>query len=348
LRKALEQSSITYKFRSFKMKKQLLIAAVAATMTSVAMADISITGDAKYEYKSIEDANNSTTNTGNTEVNVSIKGTNGDTSVVVNTEFTDGSSTTAGAGVNVEDMYMATKIGDVSLKMGDFASGTSGILGEIDNGARATNKVSASMNVAGATVGYHTTPGSGVSDSVTISMPVAGYTVNVKEAPNSYTAYGISGDVSGFGIRLEQQASDTADSDVTFGNLTYSTNGIDLGYAWISADDSATTVTEDDSSIFAVEMGQASNGGQKTNAVGLKQFSAKTSVAGNTVTVKAGTLEHKGAVQDSDFTQVDVKRSLASGATLAATYTVADTANVATGTAMTDTATLELDLSVKF
>ncbi len=329
------------------MKKQLLIAAVAATMGTAAIADISITGNAKYEFKNIEDANNSTTNTGNTEVNVSIKGTSGDTSVVLNTEFTDGSSTTAGAGVNVEDMYMTTKIGDVTLKMGDFASGTSGLLGEIDNGARATNKVSASMNIAGASVGYHTTPGSGSGDSVTVSMPVAGYTLNLKESANSYTAYGISGDVSGLGFRVEQQSSDTADADVTFGNLTYSANGVDLGYAWISGDDSQTTVTEDDSSIFAVEM--ASTGGsQKTNAVGVKQISAKTSLAGNTVTFKAGTLEHKGAFQDSDFTQVDVKRSLASGATLAATYTVADTANVATGTAMTDSATLELDLSVKF
>jgi hypothetical protein len=46
----LEKSSITYNFRSFKMKKQLLIAAVAATMTTVSMADISITGGAKINY----------------------------------------------------------------------------------------------------------------------------------------------------------------------------------------------------------------------------------------------------------------------------------------------------------
>jgi hypothetical protein len=335
------------------MKKQLLIAAVAATMGTAAIADISITGNAKYEFKNIEDANNATTNTGHTEVNVSIKGTSGDTSVVLNTEWngqgavdSDPAGDTASGLLDVEDMYMTTKIGDVSLKMGDFASGTSGLLGEIDNGSRATNKVSASMKIAGASVGYHTTPGSGSGDSVTVSMPVAGYTLNLKESANSYTAYGISGDVSGLGFRLEQQASDTADADVTFGNLTYSSNGIDLGYAWISADDTSDTVKEDDSSIFAVEM--AASNSQKTNAVGVKQISAKTSLAGNTVTFKAGTLEHKGTVQDSDFTQIDVKRSLASGATLAATYTVADTENVAQGTAMTDSATLELDISVKF
>jgi hypothetical protein len=330
------------------MKKQLLIAAIAATMGTAVMADISIAGNAKYEYKSIEDANSATTNTGNTEVNVLLTGKHGDTTVVLNTEFTDGSSSSAGAGVNVEDMYMSTKIGDISIKAGDFASGTSGILGEIDNGARATNKVSLSTTLAGASVAYATTPGSGSSDSLTVSMPVAGFNLTVKEAPNSYTAFGVSGTVAGLGVRLEQQNSDTADSDVTFGNLSYSTSGFDLGYAWISADDSASTVTEDDSSIFAVEMGSASNAGQKTNAVGVKQFSAKTTLAGNTVTFKTGSLEHKGTVQDSDFTQFDVKRSLAAGTTLAVTYTTSDTANVAAGTTMTDSSTLEVDVSVKF
>jgi len=328
------------------MKKQLLIAAIAATMGTAVMADISIAGNAKYEYKSIEDANSATTNTGNTEVNVLLTGKHGDTTVVLNTEFTDGSSSTAGAGVNVEDMYMSTKIGDISIKVGDFASGTTGILGEIDNGSRATNKASISTTLAGASVAYATTPGSGSSDSLTVSMPVAGFNLTVKESPNSYTAFGVSGTVAGLGVRLEQQNSDTADSDVTFGSLSYSTSGFDLGYAWISADDSASTVTEDDSAIFAVEM--ASSNAQKTNAVGVKQFSAKTTLAGNTVTFKTGSLEHKGTVQDSDFTQFDVKRSLAAGTTLAVTYTTSDTANVAAGTTMTDSSTLEVDVSVKF
>jgi len=326
------------------MKKQLLIAAVAATMTSAAFADVSISGDAKYEYKNIEDVNNSTTNTGHTEVNLSVVGKMGDTKVVLNSEYNGAGA----ANFDVEDMYIQTKIGDVTVKAGDYATGTSAILGEIDNGARSTDKVSLSTSVGGAKIAYSTTPGAGSSDSVTVSTAVAGFDVAVKEASDSYTAFAISGDVAGFGVRLEQQNSDTANSDVTFGNVTKEVNGITLGYAWISADDSATTVTEDDSSIFAVEMGQASNAGQKTNVNGVAQISAKTSIAGNTVTVKAGTLEAKSGFQDADFTQVDVKRALASGATLALTYTNADTAAIATGTAQTDTSTFEADISVKF
>ena len=326
------------------MKKQLLIAAVAATMTSAAFADVSISGDAKYEYKNIEDVNNSTTNTGHTEVNLSVVGKMGDTKVVLNSEYNGAGA----ANFDVEDMYIQTKIGDVTVKAGDYATGTSAILGEIDNGARSTDKVSLSTSVGGAKIAYSTTPGAGSSDSVTVSTAVAGFDVAVKEASDSYTAFAISGDVAGFGVRLEQQNSDTANSDVTFGNVTKEVNGITLGYAWISADDSADTVTEDDSSIFAVEMGQAANAGQKNNVNGVSQISAKTSIAGNTVTVKAGTLEAKSGYQDADFTQVDVKRALASGATLALTYTNADTAAIATGTAQTDTSTFEADISVKF
>jgi len=326
------------------MKKQLLIAAVAATMTSAAFADVSISGDAKYEYKNIEDVNNSTTNTGHTEVNLSVVGKMGDTKVVLNSEYNGAGA----ANFDVEDMYIQTKIGDVTVKAGDYATGTSAILGEIDNGARSTDKVSLSTSVGGAKIAYSTTPGAGSSDSVTVSTAVAGFDVAVKEASDSYTAFAISGDVAGFGVRLEQQNSDTANSDVTFGNVTKEVNGITLGYAWISADDSADTVTEDDSSIFAVEMGQAANAGQKTNVNGVAQISAKTSIAGNTVTVKAGTLKAKSSYQDADFTQVDVKRALASGATLALTYTDADTAAIATGTAQTDTSTFEADISVKF
>ena len=66
------------------MKKQLLIAAVAATMTSAAMADISISGDAKFEYQNVEATGNTTnTNRTNTEVNLKLRGKSGDTSVVV-------------------------------------------------------------------------------------------------------------------------------------------------------------------------------------------------------------------------------------------------------------------------
>ncbi len=326
------------------MKKQLLIAAVAATMTSAAIADISITGDAKYEYKNIEGTTNASTNTGYTEVNLLVKGTSGDTTVVLNSEYIGTGG--ADASLDIEDMYIQTKIGDVTVKVGDYTTPTSAFLGEIDNGTASNDKVTLSTSIAGASIAFGSTPNDASGNTVTVSMPVAGYNLTVKESSDSYTAFGISGDVAGFGVRLEQQNNDIADKDVTFGNITKEVNGVTLGFAWIDADNGSTTVTEDDSSIFAVEM--AVNNIQDTDVNGVQQFSAATSVAGNAVTIKAGSVKGEAGYQDADFTQIDVKRALASGATLALTYTNAESLAVQNGTAVTDTSTFEADISVKF
>ena len=325
------------------MKKQLLIAAVAATMTSVAFADVSITGDAKFEYFNAETAGVSTNKT-NTETNLSVKGKNGDTAVVINVEVNGHGDDQ----IDIEDMYMTTKIGDVTVKGGDYASGTSGILGEIDDGGRASDKVTISGSNGGVSW-YAGNTGTDSTGATVIdangfygaSVDVAGWKVQAKHNSAIVDSFGISGDLSGLGVRLEQKSSDTANSDVTFGNMTYSTNGINLGYAFIDADQ-AGLVTEDDSSIFAVEMATA-GGVALTHATGVTQVSANTSIAGNSVTVKSGSVE-KGinATTDLDFMQIAASRPLASGSTLAVTYTDKD------ASATTDTKTLELDLSVKF
>ena len=124
------------------MKKQLLAAAVAATMTSVASADISITGNAKFEYFNT-DTGSVSTNSTNTEVNLGIKGQTGNTAVVANVEINTHGSDSSGA-VDVEDLYMTTSIGDVAIKAGNYATSTSALGGEMDQGGRATNKVALS------------------------------------------------------------------------------------------------------------------------------------------------------------------------------------------------------------
>jgi azurin len=336
------------------MKKQLLIAAVAATMGTAVIADVSITGNAKFEYFNTETSTLSK-NTTNTEVNLGIKGKNGDTSVVIDLEFnTHGATDTANAvdaantsnGVlDVENLYMTTKIGDVTVKGGNYASGTSGILGEIENGGRANNKVTISGSNAGVSwyAGNSGTAGAGATQIdgnmfVGASMDVAGWKVQAKHNSATVDSFGISGNVSGLGVRLEQRNDTAANGDTTFGNLTYSTNGIDLAYAWLDSD-KANKIDEDDSSIFAVENGIVSAVTDTGNA----QISAKTSIGGNSVTVKSGSVENGLATgTDLDYMQIAVSRPLASGATFAATYTDKDDSTT------TDTQILELDLSVKF
>ena len=340
------------------MKKQLLIAAVAATMTSVAMADISISGNAKYEYKNTDSSDSTVpgTNTSNHEVNLKVTGKTGDTTVVMDIA-SDGNKSAA-----IEDQYITTKIGDVSIKAGNYASGTSGILGEIDNGNRANNKVHLSTSMGGVSVyaGDSSSAAFGTSGAELkgnmyygASTTVGGFKVEAKHNSPTQDSYAIAGDVAGFGVRLEQMNNDGADNDATFGNITKEMNGINFGYAWIDGDESTTAITEEDSSIFAVEAGHintvagVTKARQKTGVKGVKQFSASTAVAGNTVTVKAGSLDAKTTHQDADFMQIDVKRALASGATLAVTYTDADNVVLA-GATKHDVASFEVDLSVKF
>jgi hypothetical protein len=320
------------------MKKQLLIAAVAATMTSVAIADIAITGNAKFEYFNAQTGTAASTNNTNTEVNFSIAGKSGDTSVVANLEMN-----THGAGtMDIEDLYMTTKLGDFTVKAGNYASGTSGILGEIDNGGRANNKVTISTTMGGVDLyagNSASLPGSGQTALnnnmfAGASMTIAGVKVQAKKVSETVDAFGVSGTAGGVSYRLEQKSDTAANGDVTFGQISGSTQGFDLSYAWIDAD-KAGKIAEDDSSIFAVE-------GNITTATGVTQISAKTTIAGNTVTVKSGSVEKGMTGGDLDFFQVGIVRSLASGATATVTYTDKDASTT------TDTETLEIDLSVKF
>ena len=327
------------------MKKQLLIAAVAATMTSAAMADISISGDAKFEYQNVEATGVAiNVNQTNTEVNLKLRGKSGDTTVVMDIAANGGAAAAAAGqgGTVVEDMYLTTKVGDVTVKAGNYATGTSSILGEIDNGSRSNNKVTLTTTLGGATVYVGNAGSSAASTGFTtinnnmfagVKMDVAGVTVQAKKVSDTVDAFGVSGDMSGVGFRLEQKQGTGSNTDVVFGNVTTDVNGISLGYAWIDAD-ADTLIGEDDSSIFAVE----------NNSLGdsNSQFTASTSVQGNKVTLKAGTIGFKAATLDRDYTQVTVSRPLASGATATVTYTDKDTADAK------DSQTFEAELSVKF
>jgi len=330
------------------MKKQLIAAAVAASMSAVAMADVSITGNANYEYfhKTDGGVTEQTSNYGDTEVNLSVVGKSGDTSVVANFEVDHAGND---SGIDVEDLYISTKVGDVSVKAGDYASGTTALGGEIDDGSRSVNKVALSTKVGPATVGYSTAESSGSFDndgsSVTLSMPVAGMNLSVKEQSDSYTLVGLSGTQGGVNFRLENKDSDTANEDVFFyqvgtqmGDLSISVEGIDA--------DAASLVTEWDSSIFAQEM--ANSDGAKAGVDGVQQVTIGTSIDGTALKLRAGSLKGIATKQDADFMSVTASRPLASGATLTVSYDDYDDTNVATSGTMYDTQVLEIDLSVKF
>lgn len=353
------------------MKKQLLIAAVAATMGTAAMADLSINGNGKFEYFNSQTGTAATTNKTNTEVNLGFVGKTGDTSVVLNMEFnthgrtsvsdsdtdTDSDDSTAASTnaqpnadnntLHIEDMYMTTKVGAVKVKAGNFGASTSGLLGEIDNGGRATNKVIMSTDMGGATIyaGNSGTVTNGQGNGQTainqnmfagVTMSVAGMKVQAKKLDEDTNAFGVSGAMGGVSYRLEQKSDTVANGDITYAQIGGSANGISLTYAAVNAD-VAGKISENDSGIFAVS---ASGGATVT---GIKQIMASTSLAGNSITVKSGAVESGiAAGSDLDFVQIKGSRALASGATATVTYTDKS------ATSTTDTETLEIDLSVKF
>jgi len=133
--------------------KKLIAAAVATSVSAIALADVSITGNANYEYFAKEDTTGFKTNYADTEVNLSVKGKSGDTSVVANIEI-DKSSDTATESIDVEDLYLTTKVGDFTIKAGDYASSTTALAGEIEEGSRSKNKVTIGTKIGDASVSY--------------------------------------------------------------------------------------------------------------------------------------------------------------------------------------------------
>ena len=181
-----------------------------------------------------------------------------------------------------------------------------------------------------------------------VKADVAGFTVQAKRVNKTTDAFGISGEVSGVNFRYETKDVDGANNDVDFLNLTTSMNGFDLGYAMIDADSDG-LITEDDSSIFAVENGLLHTTADTGVGDSNQQITIGTNVAGNAVTFKTGSIGFKTAnIKDVDYNQIDVKRALASGATLALTYTQLDGGVSGTVNVEADVDQLELDLSVKF
>jgi len=372
------------------MKKQLLAAAIASTVSAAALADISITGNAKYEYFSTETGTSPSTDTANTEVNLGFKGKTGDTTVVLNMEFNthgdvsitdtdvaasltltnlvtettvddaaDGlgsavasytSATPAANGarghLDIEDMYMTTKVGDINLKAGNWVSGTGSLGGEIDEDSRSTNKIDMRTTLGGATIyaGNSASAGAGATALnrnmyAGAVLDVAGNKIEIKKVSNTRDAVGLNGSIAGVNYRLEQIDDDT-DKKTVFGNITGEVSGVSLGYAWLDAD-TVGSLSQDDSDIFAVEAGAST---YNTTSDGQKQITVSTSVDGNKVTVKSGTIDKGTSTStDADYFQVGVSRKLASGATAAVIYTDKETA-----TAGTDTTSLEVELSVSF
>ena len=337
------------------MKKQIIAAAVAASVSAVAMADISISGNANYEWFSTTTGSANAVYTTDTEVNLNIRGKSGDTSVVADLELSDSGTPSSADVLDVEDLYITTKVGDISVKAGNYGSSTSALAGEIEHGGRSTNKLTLSTNVAGWTLGYAQSGATVDNDgsSISASGKVGDVKVSFKEASDTATYVGLSGALAGINYRVENKDADAANSDVLFVDVSTKVGGATVGYTVLDADQGG-LIKEGDSGILGLSVNGTDNAdcnAQSDNtaanrcgsAKGASQLRISAPMAGNTLSAKIGTIEDGlGTGNDLDFTELKLTRALASGATLNIVYDDYD------NTTSESTEVLEIDLSVKF
>jgi hypothetical protein len=266
------------------MKKQLLIAAVAASMTSVAMADVSISGAAKA---------NSTNGVASIETDLKVVGKSGDTSVIANISLDTGMN--VGEAI-VEDLYMTSSFEGVNIKVGEYRSGKS----ELDQtSAAASTRYNLSTSMGGITATYEATKD---AHNLTLGGSVAGVSVKHKMFSSDNTETWVSGSMSGVNVAWNQEHNDANDTNDTAITVSTDFSGVTATYVKIDAEGAVS---------FDGYVGKDSLvGGEDATALGLS-----TSVAGNTVTFK------KITIADVDSNKLILNRKLASGAVFEATYT---------------------------
>jgi hypothetical protein len=154
--------------------KTLLIADVAAKFTSVAMADISISGSGgDYTMKA----------------DVTLTGKSGDTSVVAKIGLDAGNA--------VEQLYATSSVAGIKVKAGTWKSGK----GELGQNAAGLARVAASTSFGGVKLSYSDRTGAGGTDT-TISGTIAGVKISRKLATGAtfeatYTETEASGTMGG-------------------------------------------------------------------------------------------------------------------------------------------------------
>jgi len=317
--------------------KKLIAAAVATSVSAIAMADISITGQLKtnYTHKDYQTTALNDSDSFSTEGDLYIKGKSGDTTVVMNFGGIDTATSGTRSQMNHEDVYVSTKVGDVALKMGNYDNG--------NNSLRASSRaprVSASTSLGGFNLSYlngDTSQDDEVGIATTLGGVNVGYTL--KDGGETIKA---STSLGGVNVSYLGLPSDTADSDRNAIELSTEMNGVGIKLGSATAE-TGTAISGDSwmgdfESAGGLEFTPLA--GQDVTAVELS-----TSIAGNKVAFRNISVDgYATAGKDWDMNKIIVTRPLASGATLEVTYKdINDDASTTT-----DMEVLDIELAVKF
>ncbi len=321
------------------MKKQLLIAAVAATMTTVSMADISITGGAKINYTNT-DYELATKNDSNAflhDIDLTVVGQSGATKVVIvmaNETAENGAVTTDGTsnGFDLEDRYVSSSVGDVNVKVGTWDNGND----FVSASSRADGKFSANTTIGGVKITYDA---ANVADeSVTLAGSMGGVNASYKQE-TAGEEIKLSTTVQGVTLAYHADNSDSANSDKSSIEVSGEVSGMTISFAQANADSGATI----EGDTWMGDFEGASGAYDLTADQDVTAIKVSTAVAGNTVSFTRTDIDGVTG-KNTEINKFTVTRPLASGATFEATYTDLTDAD---GTA-NDMTKLDLELAVKF
>jgi len=357
------------------MKKQLIAAAVASSVSAVALADISITGALKtnYTHTDYESASVNDSDIFKHEADLKITGKSGDTTVVMNfggmdfssetaTSISDGSAgvgatvTTFGsndtvstsalltAGTNgtsgtlannkidIEDLYLTTKIGDINIKTGQWDNGNN----ELRASSRKGGKFEASTSVAGFDVKYAN--GNAADDEITVGTTLGGVSLSYTDK-NAGNAVKASTSLQGVNLKYYAENSDSANQDRVYYEASMNLGDVSVKVGKAEAETS-TTIEGD---TWMGDFEGASGAFDLTAGQDVTAIELATSVGGNKVTFRNVQVDDV-ASSDTSINKVIVTRPLASGATFELTYQdVSDDASTTT-----DATSLDLELAVSF
>jgi hypothetical protein len=286
------------------MKKQLIIAAVAATMASVSQAGISITGDSYFSYANNAIGYDDTRtdfdkNVDSQRVRLKVVGTTGATkvtAVIRNDGVTraDRGSTlatnTKGA-LHMDSLYIMTKAGRFNIKAGDYW-GTIG-LGARSKGLGKKNAISLSAKIGPATLGVFTSGDDAHSTNVNASAKVKGVAIKATVNPKTFTNLSVKGAFKGITGALDLYLDQTTD-DITGDKKKNNTTLIHVGGKFRSVQFDVASISNKKAyndngknakfaPLGSMLIGKAARGGTATAVVNVGQF---TSIVGVAVSTK--------------------------------------------------------------
>ena len=305
------------------MKKQLLIAAVAATMATATMADVSISGGSKINFTSSETTGAATTNVFKHDIDLTVAGKTGATGVTLTVSNANSANDqTHKSALTVENAFVTSQVGDLNIKMGQWADTSDSLLSNQTSVFNSGN-FSVDTTIGGVNIAFDDANANDAS--VTVSGDVSGVSLS-HEVGKTTTDTKINAEVAGISIAYRVKGNDIANSDKTSLQLSKDFNGMTFTYASIDADSAVTVDADGYIGGSAIKEANA--------------FGVKMDVAGNTVQAKR--ISITDAAGDDKSTKLYLTRKLASGATFEAVYTDTDNAVAA------DTSSLDLELAVKF